>query len=555
MDSDATLTDLAAEILRDSIEVYAQAGLLGYNPVLAGWNSGAFGGLEMTSSFQVLTGSFQALTGSFPTATGAFRTLGQDSGANQATLKRVFRLPRRLPGVRLPPALELARAARSAPLMMKLEALAGWLGRDGRFVDAEDVLHEEDAADAARSIGLRPDLFPYLWEYALVSGWFELIDEPDGREQRSRVVHGRTGDRWANGDVPGTLHVWAAVFAAVLASALNVSADLAPDAAWRLNFDGLGVALAVMLFLARGTGLTGTDANDIVREGAIGDRPTRKLQRAWDAWVRRFGDPADRLLSELAAMHAVVLPRNRNSAVSLTPLAQWALREQFMLDKITVPVVETSAQPTQMSVADLIVLADGISDIDFNAAYTTWLHRRGPERAAQELLLYAGSASPRARLTVVNLVRRIGRPAGQAWLSAMQRPQLRGYARIALSMMAADLPESSLPLILNPDPEDMDGVAADLLALVDEADDAAPDPERIADLFAEVIPPGEEGWVFGLMARSSNPDVRRMLDMVATYHPDRALAKDARKAARAAAKNKAPARRSRAKAAAGTGRR
>jgi hypothetical protein len=555
VDSDARLTDLAAEILRDSIQVYGSAGLLGYNPVLAGWSSGMYGGLEMTSSLQALTGSFQALTGSFPTGTSAFLALSQESEADRVTLKRVFRLPRRLPGVRLPSAPELAKAARSAPLMTKLEALAGWLGREGRLVDAEDGLRAADAADAALRIGLRPDRLPYLWEYALVSGWFELIDEPDGHGQRSRAVHGQTARRWADGDVSGTLAVWAAVFAAVLASALNVSADQAPEASWRLRFEGQGVALAVMLFLSRGTGLTGTDASDIIRQGVIGDRPARRLGRAWDTWVSEFGDPADRLLSELVAMYAVILPRSRDGVVSLAPLAQWALREQFRLDNITVPVIEMSAQAAQLSVADLIGLAEGISDAEFNAAFTTWLHQRGPERAARDLLLYAGSASPRARLTAVNLVRRIGRPAGQAWFSAMQRPPLRGYARIALSMMAADLPESSLPLILNPDPDDLNGVATDLLALVDEADDVAPDPERIAELFAEVIPQGEEGWVFALMSRSSHPDVRRMLELVAAHHPDRNLAKDARKAARTAAKNKPPARRSHAKAGMGTVRR
>lgn len=546
VDSDARLTELAAGILRDSAQIYMQAGPLGYNPVLAGWNSGVFGGLEMTSSFQALTGSFQAVTGSF-------LAVGKEGGANQVTLKRVFRLPRRLPGVRLPPALELAKAARSAPLMTKLEALAGWLGRDGRLVNAEDELSEADAADAAHFIGLRPDLLPYLWQYAIVSGWIELIDEPDGRRQRSWAVHGQTAYRWADGDVPGTLHVWAAVFAAVLASALDVAADQAPGASYRLTFDGLGVALAVMLFLSRGTGLTGAAASDIVRDGATGDRPGRRLRKAWDGWVRQHGDPADRLLSELAAIHAVILPRNRNGEVSLTPLAQWALCEQLKLDKITVPVIETSTPSAEMPVADLIGLADGISDAEFNAAFSTWLHRHDPDRAARDLLLYAASASPRARLTVVNLVRRIGRPSGQAWLNAMQRPQLRGYARIALSMMTADLPESSLPLILNPDPDDMNWVATDLLTIVDEADDPFPDPERIQKLFAEAIPPGEEGWVFGLMARSRNADVRQMLDLVATYHPDRSLAKGARKAYRMAAKNKAPARRSHAKVGAGTG--
>ena len=556
VDSDKRLTGLAAQILRDSVRVYGQAGLGDYNPVLAGFSSGLFDSVEMTSSFQSLTESFRALSGSFPVGTSPRPPRARKTEADRVTLKWLFRLPRYLPGVRLPAIPDLVEAARSAPLMTKLEALARWLGRDGRPVDAAAGLRAADAADAARCIGLRPDRLPYLWEYALVSGWVELMDERTGSWKRSRAVPGRTADRWAAGDVSGTLHVWAAVFAAVLASALNVCANQAPEASWRPRFEGQGVALAVMLFLARRTGLTGADASDIVKQGVLGDRPARGPRRTWDSWAGESGDPADRLLTELAAIHAVILPPSRDGVVFLAPLAQWALREQFRLDNITVPVIAASAQPGQLPVADLIRLAAGISDAEFNAAFSSWLQHRGPERAAQDLLLYAGSASPRARLTAVTLVRRIGRPASQAWLSAAQRPHLRGYARIALSMLAADLPESNLPLILNPDPDpdDINFVATDLLSLIDEADEA-PDPVRVAVLFAQVIPPGEEGWVFGLMARGSNPDVGRMLELVARYHPDRNLAKEARRAARTVAKNQPSARRGRAKAGIGTARR
>jgi len=220
--------------------------------------------------------------------------------------------------------------------------------------------------------------------------------------------------------------------------------------------------------------------------------------------------------------------------ITLTPIAQWALREQFRLDDITVPVVEESGQ---LSVAGLMGLADGVSDAEFSAEFSAWLAQRGPGRAAMDLVLYAGSASARTRLTAVGLIRGLGPAAGTAWLDAMQQPQLRGYARIALTMMAADVPESSLPLVLNPGPDDMTWLATDLLALIADDDDPDPDPDRVAELFAEIIPPGQERWVLGLLARSSHPDVIRALKLLGRYHPVASIAKGARQAARAATRN------------------
>jgi hypothetical protein len=140
----------------------------------------------------------------------------------------------------------------------------------------------------------------------------------------------------------------------------------------------------------------------------------------------------------------------------------------------------------------------------------------------------------------VNLVRQIGIDAHRAWWDAMQRPELRGYARIALSMMAADLPESSLPMLLNPNPDDLIWVAADLLALA--CGDEDPDPQQVAEQFNEAVPSGEESWIFGLMSQSSHPEVAQALTALGRYHPDRRIAKEARHAARAASKNRTMAR-------------
>jgi hypothetical protein len=326
--------------------------------------------------------------------------------------------------------------------------------------------------------------------------------------------------------------VWAAAFAAVAAEALDVMAAAAPGGSRAFDFQGQGVSLAVTLFLSRRRGMTMRDAEDLVRDGAIGERPGARRKRAWDAWARQHGDPAHRLLGEFAALHAVRLPHTANETVELTPLALWALREQFELDQISVPVLPPPSP--QMSGVNLLALADAVSDAAFDAVFATWMTGRDLDRAVRELLIYAGSADAHGRLLAVDVARRIGLPGYRAWKDAMRRPELRGYARITLSALAAGLPKSTLPLVLEPDPEDMTWVATDLLATACGADD--PDPDEVAAQFAEAMPAGAETWFFGQLAQSSHPDVARVLQVLGSYHPDRRVARNARKALRAVAK-------------------
>lgn len=527
---DKELTGLTAEILRHAVRVFDQRDIERW---AAGYMSGLSAG-DVTGAFLAATGGFAAVTGSFPAVTGAFPVIGQ-GGDPQVSLKKVFRLPDRLPGVRLPSSAELARLARSAPVMAKLEALARWLAGEGRLVDAREELSAADAADAARWLDVGPEYLTFLWDYALTSGWVELADEPDGR---TWAVIGRAAWRWTDGDESGALHVWAAVFAAVLAGTLEVSAAINPAVSRKLNFKGQGVVVAIMLFMARRTGLSRADIGELVMEGAIGGWPSSRARRTWDTWVRGHGDPAQWLLGELAALGAVTVPDGDEGVVWLTPLAQWALRQQLRLEGIEIQMLSTASR--QMLAAELVALADAISEAEFDAELASWTARRGADQAARELLAFAAFGDPQSRLAAVNLVRRIGIDAHRAWRDAMQRPELRGYARIALSTLAADLPESTMPLVLDPDPDDLTWVATDLLALACGADD--PDPQQIAEQFSEAVPPGEESWVFGLMSQNSHPDVVRVLSVLGRHHPDRRVAKGAKRAARAAAKNRSAAR-------------
>ena len=536
-DSDANLTGMAAETLREAVQVFDHEDVVSWllaasvSMVGGGQVTGAIpiatGAIPIaTGAIPVATGSFPAATAAFATITGSFQTVGYGDGANVgAGLKRVFKLPRKLPGIRLPSDVHLAALARSAPLMAELEALARWLGKDGRLVSADDVLSDADVADAAKRLDVRPQYLPYLLDYALATGWFELEEEPNG--SRTWAVLGETAWRWTDGDDSGALHVWAVVFAAVLARTLDVAASTDPRASQKLKFRGQGVATAVTLFLARRSGLSGADVRDLIMKGAIGDRPSSRARRAWDDWVRRHGDPAHCLLSQLATLHAINLPGADDGTIELTPLALWALREQFQLDGIQIPLLRRTS--AQMTAATLVAFTDGVSEAEAETEFTSWVRARGPNMAARELLAFAAFSRPEPRLAAVNLVRRIGGAANMAWHEAMQRPELRGYARIALG---GNLAESTVRPAPAPDPGDLTRVAGDLLATACGVE--SPDPQEIAAQFSKAIPEGKESWVLGLMSLSSHPDVARVLTVLGRYHPDRRIAKDARRAARGA---------------------
>lgn len=542
-DSDAKLTGLAAEILREAVQVFEHEDVVSW---LVAAGAGIAGGGQVTGAFSAVTGAFPALTGAMPaltgaipavtgafpavtgaiaTVTGGFPAIGHGDCANSgAGLRKVFKLPRKLPGIRLPSDALLATLARSAPLMANLEALARWLGRDGRVVAEGDELSDADAADAAKQLGVQRGYLPYLWDYALATGWLELEDESSGG--RTWVVLGETAWRWADGDDSGALHVWAAVFAAVLARTLDRAASADPRASRKLRFQGQGVVTAVTLLLARRSGLSAVNVRDLLMSGAIGDRPSSRVRRAWDAWARGHGDPARWLLSELAALCAVSALNDGDATIELTPLSLWALREQLLLDGVEIPLLKATS--AQMTAAALVAFADGASAAEVEAEFISWVKARGQDRAARELLGFAAVGGPQLRLVAVSLVRRIGSAAQLAWRDAMQRPELRGYARIAL---ADDAPGSTGPVVVpDPVPDDFNGVASDLLALA--CGDDPPDPREIAAQFSEAIPEGAQLWILGLMSRSSHPDVVRVLTVLGRNHPDRRIAKAARRAAR-----------------------
>ena len=531
--SDAKLTGLAAEILREAVQFLDHEDVGSWLvaasvSVMSSGQTGAFAGL--TGTFPAVTEAFPSVTGAFNALTGSFAATTQAaSGPTGAGLKKVFKLPGKLPALRLPPRGELADMARSAPLMTELEKLATWLGRDGRRVTEDDWLSRADAADAAQRIGVQPEYLPYLWDYALTTGWLELAE--DTEVGGAWAQPGETAWRWANDDESGVLHVWAVVFAAVTARTLDRAASMGPRASRRLRLEGQGVATAVRLFLARREGLSGADVSELLKTGAIGNRPPSRSRRAWDGWVRGCGNPTRLLLGELAALRAIDPPDGDRGPIELTPLALWALREQLRLDGIEIPLLKAAS--AQMSAAALVHFVDGVSEAEGEAEFASWVGSRGPDAAADELLAFALFGGPQARLAAMRLVRRIGAPAHPVLRGTMPRPELRPYARIAL---AAALPEDSVPPALTPDPDDLVRLAIDLLALACGQPD--PDPAEVAEQLTAAVPVRLQPWIIGLMSHVPHPEVVRLLTVLSRFHPDRGIAKEARRAARSARKRR-----------------
>jgi hypothetical protein len=444
-------------------------------------------------------------------------------------------LPGELPALRLPPRAELAAQAAAAPLPGQLAALVAWSGGSGRTADLEGDLSAEDMADGARALGVTPEEFSYLWEYALAADWLDFADEEeeDGAadetdEGDSLVVPGEMAASWSSGEEAEVLRAWRKTMVSVLSSTLDVAADASLELAALFDFEGQGLAIAVMLFLARGEGLSVSDLSEMLLESATADLDDEDASEATDEWVEAQGDPALLILRKLAEANAVTPPDD--GVVKLTPLGLWALREELADVGIDIPLLP--ARTADMT-ADQLLLVAGEAEVgEFEATSDAWVATRDPEQAARELLGIAAGDGPDSRLLAVSVVTRIGGAAEPAWRDSLEVPELRPYAKMALTGLAVESSAAVQPG-LEPLPEDLAWVATDVLAIA--CDDEDPDPDAIAESFRDAVPAGEESVLFDLMSRGVHPDALDVLQHVSKYHPDKKIAGQARTAASKAA--------------------
>jgi hypothetical protein len=454
-----------------------------------------------------------------------------DTDIGIANIKEALGLPDSLPPIRLPSLPELAARARRAPLPAALAALVRWAGPGGREVTGDGELTPADAAAAAAALGVEPAKLPYLWEYALAVEWLVLDDDEE------RAAPGDTAADWA-GDDEAVFDAWSATLAAVLGETLLVAGP-ADDEEWdalglgELDFSGQAMVLAILLFLARREGLTMAEFTEVLWEAAVADMPAGQAARARATWEAHYGDPVRLLLDQLGELDAVTAA---GDMVELTPLALAALREQLADAGVEIPLLPPTA--AELTGAQLLAMAEGVGDEEFEAESDAWVAARGAGAAARELLGLAADGGPAERMLAVAAVTRIGAAAGPAWRDSLDVPEVRPYAKIALAGAAGPGDLGPLSPGLEPLPEDIAWVATDMLALA--CDEEFPDPDEIAAAFREAVPPGQEAVLLDAMGRGAHPDAVAVLNHIGRYHPDKQIAKAARTAAHRALSRRGP---------------
>jgi hypothetical protein len=480
-------------------------------------------------------------------------------------IKEALGLPDALPPIRLLPLPELAAAARTAPVARQLAALAEWVGKDGQEVDDVGDLTPDGLAAAIAVLGVDAEDFTFLWEYALGVEW--LAFDP---EDEDRVVPGETAEEWASDADDAVFAAWSNTLAAVLGETLELygpepdfdelavdeaddaadeadgtslsgNGELSPDAAGEdyddeteFNFTGQGMTIAILLFLARREGLTIDEFADVLWDNAAGghdeddEEAHEEIAELREEWEDLYGDPARLLLDKLRATLAVT---EDDDVVKLTPLALAALHEQLVEAGVEIPLLPQTA--AELSGGELLAMAGGISDTEFEAEVDAWTLARGAEPAARELLDLAAQGDPGERMLAVAAVTRIGDPAEPAWRDSLSVPEVRGYAKVALLQLAGLDEDAGAAGDLELTVDDLAWVATDLLTLA--VDDEFPDPDDLAVSFREAVPVGQESPLFDAMARGAHPDAPAVLNHLGEYHPDKQVAKAARAAAHKAA--------------------
>jgi hypothetical protein len=451
--------------------------------------------------------------------------------------KDALGLPDRLPPMRLPGEAELAGMARNAPMTGQLLALAAWLG-PGRPVTENAELAGGDAAEAATALALgAPSALDYLWQLALDAEFIELD------EDETHAVPGEVAQAWQDGDDDEVLDIWEMLFALVLGT-LDIVASLDPRRSGELDFFGQGAALAVILFLTRRDGVSVTEISEVIRDAAVDELAAARAAKAWQSWVRAHGDPARLLLGQLVAVGAVRISESEDGDLArLTPLGLAAVRAQLAESEVEVPLLPPAQE---MTAADLIAMAEGAAEEEFQAETAAWLAHRTTEAAARELLSVAAESDPASRVLAVAVVTELGAPAEPAWRGVLGQIELRGYAKATLATLAMggdSDPATAAPPGLELTDDDLAWVLTDTLVADGWDDEDDDEPAALAARLREAIPAGRELAAFEMMARVPHPDAANVLTVIGRHHPDKKIAKAARKAAYKAASRQAAQRR------------
>ncbi|WP_210587607.1 hypothetical protein [Streptomyces sp. GESEQ-35] len=460
-----------------------------------------------------------------------------------------------LPPVRLHPEAELARDALSTPLLSRAARLARWAG-PGTRVDAGGGLVEEQLPTAAEALGLTGDdaaaYASEAWRVAVDTGLVEVVDEEEGRVAAGEDLALLTG-----GSPHDVLAVWLAALETVLADASVPDIDdlvEAVDEGGGIDFssldwnpeaeaeflDGVLGNLYLLTVSEDGPGdgpvpLPALAASMIVPSD-MGEPTNDVLEQVSDAMMRL--DDQFRLLAPVGLVEFQPVDEalmadadeepaspiddtdvSRYGMVRLTPLGLYGLRARLLEAGFEAPAVGDLADKG----AD--ALLDGTSTFPPAAAQAEteqWLARREPLAAARELLAAArgsDAGAPLRRLRCQQALSLVGPEAGPALREVLDDAELGGLARVWLTEHGApDVPAPSEAMVFW---LTIDTVAAQLAA-----EGNSEELRGLVEGLAE-----QHGGFFTAAWRVEHPATADVLEAMGRLHPDKRVAKEARKAA------------------------
>ncbi|MGW1951672.1 hypothetical protein ACWCPI_02760 [Streptomyces sp. NPDC001920] len=463
-----------------------------------------------------------------------------------------------LPPVRLHPEAELARDALSTPLLSRSARLARWAGPDTR-VDAGGGLVDEQLPAAAEVLGLSGnDAAAYAseaWRVAVDTGLVEILDEDSGTVATGADLALLTG-----GSPQDVLGVWLTALETVLADASVPDLDDlvdAMDAGGEVDLssldwdpeaeaeflDGVLGNLYLLTVSEDGPGeapvpLPALAASMIVPSD-MGEPTNDVLEQVSDAMMRlddqfRLLEPAglveyqpvdEALMADIDG-DAEEPPAglddtdvSRYGMVRLTPLGLYGLRSRLLEAGFEAPVVGELADK---GADTLLAGTAAFPQTAARAETELWLVRREPLAAARELLAAArgsDAGAPLRRLRCQQALSLLGPEAEPALREVLDDPELGGLARVWLTERgAADVPAPSQDLVFW---LTVDTVAAQLAA-EGNSDELRALVEGLA---------AQHTGFFAAAWRVEHPATADVLEAMGRLHPDKKIAKEARKAA------------------------
>ncbi|MEU1305954.1 hypothetical protein [Streptomyces shenzhenensis] len=460
-----------------------------------------------------------------------------------------------LPPVRLHSEAELARAALSTPSLSRAARLARWAGPDTR-VDVGGSLVEEQLPAAVELLGLTGDdaaaWASEAWRVAVDTGLVEIVDEEDGT-----VTAGEELALLTSGSPHDVLTVWLAALETVVADAGVPDMDglvAALDADGEVDFssldwdpeaeaDFLDGVLGNLYLLTAGEDGPGDGtvplpalAASMIVPNDMGEPSNDVLEQVSDAMMRlddqfRVLEPIgiveyqpvdEALMAEADDEPATPVDDtdvSRYGLVRLTPLGLYGLRARLLDAGYTAPAVGELVDKG----AD--VLLDSTSRFPQAAARAEteqWLARREPLAAARELLAAArggDAGAPLRRLCCQQALSLVGTEAEPALREVLDDPELGGLARVWLS-------ERDIPGVPAPSQELVFWLTIDTVAAQLAAEGNSDELRALVEGLA-----AQHSGFFTAAWRVEHPATADVLEAMGRLHPDKKIAKEARKAA------------------------